>query len=1164
MKKLLSTASLILILSGMLSAQITVSLTVNSGASTTTCTDVFGAPDPFWSVAINGSAWVTYPQSGGCFTALPNLQYTQTFSCLNDIPPSLEVCFRAFENDGLFGCDIIASCEEIVCQNYALDFVGSQNYSLELGNGLSSGGSVQFTITIDGTPDNVPYDLMCNAVDLGILDLGVTLGDAASSDYSNFCATNTGEPNPSSQGAGWSNNVGVWLTFTTGPNPLPYTYLQAVSDPSGLGDPVNLQVAIYESSDGTCTGTMTLFDQSYDTSSWDEEMSPNCLTPNTTYFILIDGVTDSQQETYGYFGLEILAYDIIEGADERCDAEDFGMIPDGGSVTTAGVRSNRCATSVGDPFIPAFVPQQSVWFRFIPPLSGHVIIEANNASPIPAGEDEIGLQIALIRSINNLCTGFFFEVESVYTAGDFDEVLEVSCLNPTRPYWILIDGDGNNTDGVFTLTITDAGDDTPILNQDITLCDGESIMVGGSTYTQSGVYADTILIGGGCDSIVNTTLTVLDPIYVDLTIDSPASGSGIADGVATVGALSGGVPPFSYLWSPNVGSQTTATATGLPGNGTACVTIFDSNGCEGDTCFTVPFLVDIIPTVTNGSLLCNGDTDGTISLSAINGQPPYTFTWTNLDSGDSGTGNIPAAGDVVDIKNLTGGDYSITLTDGLSDTIVLANVFEPLPLQIDLLPTDASCAGTCDGQVQANVQGGTGGYTYTWDNAGSGDLLSGLCADAYTVTVEDANGCQEVMTTTVAEPPEFVATATVTANVSCFGGSDGSITVTTNGNPIAYQWSTAANTPSISGLPGGNYSVTVTNDDGCQAIAFATVQTPSAPVTVSIQLIEPVSCSGEADGVLQAVAGGPGTGFSYSWSNSAATSQANNLSTGNYTVTVVSNAGCTATASFFLDEPEPMVVEWSSKDITCLPGEEEGLIQVDTVSGGVGPYLYALNNGVFSSDPQFGSLTEGPYQLKVMDAAGCEQVIPVTITAPPELFVDLGPDQMLALGEPLLLDASTNAVNALFTWAADGIPVLCPTFDCQTLELVPVASGTYTVVVQDTITQCRASDELYVEVRNDRKIFFPNAFSPNFDGSNDYFVMYGALGVNQVLNFRVFDRNGALVYEAAGFLPGDESYGWDGTFRGQKAQTGVYAYFAEIEFIDGDRVLFKGDVLLVR
>ena len=495
---------------------------------------------------------------------------------------------------------------------------------------------------------------------------------------------------------------------------------------------------------------------------------------------------------------------------------------------------------------------------------------------------------------------------------------------------------------------------------------------------------------------------------------------------------------------------------------------------------------------------------------------------------------------------------------------MLANVFEPLPLQIDLLPTDASCAGTCDGQVQANVQGGTGGYTYTWDNAGSGDLLSGLCADAYTVTVEDANGCQEVMTTTVAEPPEFVATATVTANVSCFGGSDGSITVTTNGNPIAYQWSTAANTPSISGLPGGNYSVTVTNDDGCQAIAFATVQTPSAPVTVSIQLIEPVSCSGEADGVLQAVAGGPGTGFSYSWSNSAATSQANNLSTGNYTVTVVSNAGCTATASFFLDEPEPMVVEWSSKDITCLPGEEEGLIQVDTVSGGVGPYLYALNNGVFSSDPQFGSLTEGPYQLKVMDAAGCEQVIPVTITAPPELFADLGPDQMLALGEPLLLDASTNAVNALFTWAADGIPVLCPTFDCQTLELVPVATGIYTVVVQDTITQCRASDELYVEVRNDRKIFFPNAFSPNFDGSNDYFVMYGALGVNQVLNFRVFDRNGALVYEAAGFLPGDESYGWDGTFRGQKAQTGVYAYFAEIEFIDGDRVLFKGDVLLVR
>ncbi|MCB9283996.1 MAG: gliding motility-associated C-terminal domain-containing protein [Lewinellaceae bacterium] len=1153
---LLLLSCLFLGLSSTLYSQATVTITITGGTSTTTCTDIFGPPDPMWSVNIENQGWVDYPAQGPCFTALPHVQYTQTYPCLYDAPATVQVCFRAFENDGFGICAIATSCLETICMDFPLPTTpGDYTHTLALPTGLTSGGEVQFTISADGTGAMANEDL-CGAVDAGVLTLGDSWGDTGLSTYYNYCATSAGEPSPADQGASWYNNVGLWFTFTTGPDPIPYMEITATSDPEGLGDDVNLQVALYSSSDGTCTGDFILEGASFINGNWDETLKAKCLEPNTTYYILVDGTADSPPELYGYFGLGIEVWDVQEAGDLRCDAIGMGPIPEAGSITT-DLYTNHCATSASDPVPSLFFPDKPVWFSFSPPLSGHVLIQA-----VSNALDPINIQLALYKSADNSCTGTFSEVDLSYTSGSFDESMEVSCLDPAQTYWLLVDGATNNKDGIFTITISDEGDDTPVTNQTFVFCAGGSVAVGSTVYTTTGFYTDTILLPGGCDSVVITDLTVLEELVLNISDVVMASGLGNMDGSALAGGT-GGLPPYSFLWSDG---QTTAQATGLEGGATACVTITDSNGCQADTCFEVPFFTYIAPTASGDSLACAGDLDGVITFSAVGGMPPYTFTWQNAGNTLFGNGSIPDAGDVITLPNLPAGDYTITIADGVIDTTFSLEIWEPQPLDFNLLlQENASCFGECDGQLEIEAIGGTPAYQYTWSNGATGAKISALCAGAYTVTVVDANACSFIKTYTITQPVAFLASIQVGQNVSCFQGSDGSLTVTTTGGtPVSFAWSNGGQTATISNLPAGDYMVTVTNADGCQAEASATITEPGAPVGVSIQLQQEISCYGEADGILSALVSGPGVAFSYTWSNGALTTLASNLGPGAYSVTVANELGCSANAQYTLTEPTEIVGQVEVEDITCETEAIGGSLWISNVSGGVGPYLYSLDGNTFISDTAFTGLNAGSYTVYISDATGCEKSYSSAIQPPPVLQLELGEDQTVLLGEPVALDAMVNSNSAVFDWTTAIGTLDCLDASCMNISLLPVQSGLIALQVFDTITKCRAADSLFVLVIKDRRLYIPNTFSPNYDGVNDYFTVFGKKGVEEVTLFRIFDRNGALVFEAKGLQPGDEPRGWNGTFNGREAPPGVYTFFAEVRFIDGEVEVFKGGITLIR
>lgn len=440
-----------------LNAQINIQVRVNSGSSGTSCTDGFfgGAPDPQWRVNIANQGWTTYPRSGICFTNTPNTQYNEDFDC-PPAPTTIDVCFRPFEDDGA-ACIVSESCLAQICGTFSVPAVGSSaTYSLTIPNNGSnpSWGTVNFTISASGSyAPGGANDLICNAINLGNLPFGGNLGNPNASNYGNFCAGSAGESDPSN----WDNEQGVWFQFTTSSTPSTVIEIEGYNDPASRGDQIDVELALYRSSNGACSGTLTEVASEHTFPLYGEEMQVECLAPNTTYYVMVDGFDNGflgGQE--GFFGLQVRDGGIQQSADLICNSRNLGSVPAGGSVTTGNLnQSNICAGNAGDPTPSGWGTDQTVWFTFFAPPSGSVTVETDSDLPWPLGDDAIDLQVALYESNNNSCNGTLIELISDYDPVIFDEDFDYRCLTPGRQYWIMIDGSALNVEGIFDLTITD-------------------------------------------------------------------------------------------------------------------------------------------------------------------------------------------------------------------------------------------------------------------------------------------------------------------------------------------------------------------------------------------------------------------------------------------------------------------------------------------------------------------------------------------------------------------------------------------------------------------------------------------------------------------------------------------------------------------------------------
>jgi len=247
-------------------------------------------------------------------------------------------------------------------------------------------------------------------------------------------------------------------------------------------------------------------------------------------------------------------------------------------------------------------------------------------------------------------------------------------------------------------------------------------------------------------------------------------------------------------------------------------------------------------------------------------------------------------------------------------------------------------------------------------------------------------------------------------------------------------------------------------------------------------------------------------------------------------------------------------------DPECF-GKEDGQIIIDTIIGGTPPYLTALGDGPLSDQQQYLRLPPGSYQVMVQDANGCETISEVNITSPEELTLDLGLPGEIKLGESLEINPQISQPIDTFIWEVAGDSLFCDS--CLIQSLQPLNSARYQLTVL-TASGCSATEEFVVNVKKERAVYVPNAFSPNQDGNNDFFIIYGGPEVTRVKNIRIFNRWGALVFSDENFPTDDPSHGWNGMFKGKPVNPGVFVYQFEIEFVDGYTKTYKGDVTIMR
>lgn len=273
-----------------------------------------------------------------------------------------------------------------------------------------------------------------------------------------------------------------------------------------------------------------------------------------------------------------------------------------------------------------------------------------------------------------------------------------------------------------------------------------------------------------------------------------------------------------------------------------------------------------------------------------------------------------------------------------------------------------------------------------------------------------------------------------------------------------------------------------------------------------------------------------------------------------YEVVVVNNFGCEKRDTFQVKVHEkPSAMEIETIPLNCF-GDQNGAIILSQVTGGKEPYVFTLD-GIERADGLADNLGAGNYAIAVQDANGCSLDSTIEIPQPEALELNLGNDTILALGESLTLMPYYNQPIASFSWSDSTLHSLNPVVQPEKMTL-------YELKITNN-KGCTQTDALRVFVRKERHYFAPNIFSPNGDGVNDYFTIFGGKYVDRIEHLKVYDRWGELVYEQANVWPG-QFYGWDGYFRGHLLNSGVYLYYADITYLDGLNELIHGTVTIVR
>ncbi len=720
---------------------------------------------------------------------------------------------------------------------------------------------------------------------------------------------------------------------------------------------------------------------------------------------------------------------------------------------------------------------------------------------------------------------------------------------------------------------------------------------------------DDIEFNSYCTQEDSVTVHVSQPLATITDTNDDFCGSN--QGSLTVEG-SNGFGEYTYQWAANAGSQTTATATNLPGNDVYFVTVTDAFGCSTLTSAFVQDLGSIPADITGDLIICPGE-----STTLTAGPVAYdSYAWSDANGTTTST-----------LTTSTPGDYTVSVTSGScvgTATVTVVQSTNPTP-------TISGVTSLCTGGT-TTLDAGAGYASYNWTGGSSMQTLDVSVAGDYTVTVTNADGCEGTASVTVsigdlplvitgdlalclgesttlsantqgvvtwydASGMEIAQGPTLTVTPSAVGtmdytatafdnvcSSSETVTVTTSAVPTvtasadenicageSVEISATTDVGNLSWAPANEFAdptlatqtvspngtttyIVTADNNGCTATADVTVNVDPAPI---YGVIDPMQiCIGEsiALGVLN------DAGTTYSWTSNPTDASLNNPNIGNpivqpdvtttYTLTAT-NGLCSETQDVTITVVDPSITPGATP--TICAGESTSISASPTPAGGTVTWTDWQGNVVGTGE----TIDVSPFASTSYNATyevnGCfaSTVVAVDVVPVPTTGISATANQIV-VGEDATITVTGAPAGSTFTWVADNDNN--PSGD-DVVTVAPTMSTTYIVTITSP-EGCEYTETIFIEVLS---IDFdvPNAFTPNNDGTNDsFFPVYSEIA-HDILEFKIFDRWGELVHDSV-------NTPWDGTFNGKSLPSEIYVYFVRVRFNDGTEEFRKGDVALMR
>lgn len=472
-----------------------------------------------------------------------------------------------------------------------------------------------------------------------------------------------------------------------------------------------------------------------------------------------------------------------------------------------------------------------------------------------------------------------------------------------------------------------------------------------------------------------------------------------------------------------------------------------------DVCTCLPAEITSEVADTNS---CIGSTDVFLYITA-GGDAPITYQWQKDGIDISGTDN-----DTLYFPSLTANDadqYRCIVTNACgADTSSYATLYvDSLNLTFSAV-TDASC-GNADGMATCVATGGTGSYTYLWNDFSTSPTISSVSAGIYTITVTDDQGCSSFANVNINNTGGPSVSVDYQTNVSCFGGNDGVAALLVSGGTgsYTYLWSNSQTNNTATNLSAGTYTVTV--DDGLCIGSTSVIITEPTPIITSI-VPSNLTCYGSLTGAADLTVSGGTMGYTYLWSTGATTEDISNTSAGTYNVTVLDANACSATNSVIFTQPAEILANTNSTDVSCS-GYSDGNITI-TATGGTGTLEYSIDGSTYQTSNIFTSLSANIYTVYIRDANNCTTIRTDTISQPNILLVDANADQTICLGSSANLLATPAGGSGAYSYSWTPTMYLDNSLS-QNPITTPTITETYTIIVADA-NGCTAQNTTTVTV----------------------------------------------------------------------------------------------------